>query len=107
MPAAAGEAAIAATATLIPSPRWSVAAQHKPVICLALVSPQPATVRLILCSSVSAFCGRKLTTEFAPFARGGDRTPDLLLKRHSAEPLCQLWWFSELTFGGEGDWPRP
>ncbi|KAF3627367.1 hypothetical protein FXO37_29885 [Capsicum annuum] len=42
--------------------------------------PQPAAVRLILHSSVSAFCGSELATEFAPFTRGRDLTPDLLLK---------------------------
>ncbi|KAF3642651.1 hypothetical protein FXO37_22401 [Capsicum annuum] len=54
-----------------------------------LVFPQPAAVRLIP-SSVNALSGRKLATEFAPFARGGDQTPDLLLKGHGAEPPCQL-----------------
>ncbi|PHT91171.1 Dammarenediol 12-hydroxylase [Capsicum annuum] len=55
-----------------------------------LVSPQPAAMRLILRSSISALSGRELATEFAPFAKGGNRTLDLLLKRHGAEPPCQL-----------------
>ncbi|KAF3664206.1 hypothetical protein FXO37_11605 [Capsicum annuum] len=42
-------------------------------------------MRLILHSSVSAFCGRELATEFAPFARCGDLTPDLLLKEIEAK----------------------
>ncbi|KAF3662878.1 hypothetical protein FXO38_10920 [Capsicum annuum] len=46
---------------------------------------QLAAVRLILRSSVSAFCGRELATEFAPFTRGGDLTPDLLLKEIEAK----------------------
>ncbi|KAF3672330.1 hypothetical protein FXO38_06166 [Capsicum annuum] len=52
---------------------------------------QSAAVRLILHSSVNALSGRELATEFAPFAKGGNRISDLLLKGHDAEPPCQLY----------------
>ncbi|PHU29944.1 hypothetical protein BC332_02037 [Capsicum chinense] len=45
-------------------------------------------MRLILRSSISALSGRELATEFAPFARDGNRTPDLLLKGHNVRPVC-------------------
>ncbi|KAF3631193.1 hypothetical protein FXO37_28114 [Capsicum annuum] len=54
------------------------------------VFPQPAVVRLIFRSFVSALSGRELATAFAQFVRGGDRIPDLLLKRYGAKPPYQL-----------------